>query len=181
MKQLQLKPVISNVLEAAKLASVSAMNDQFVPSYALEAHHIYALIPEMLIAEPRTTTIEGADGIKKAVSYMESYIADITNPDAPEFRKISCGQLYNNFKVIATGKREFKIFNLREVGEGELLTPSLVLLGRALSQRDLKITYKETVPCEMPVTNELKDIHFFEGTLETQDIIRNKFNEWIKK
>ena len=178
MKNIQIKENVLAVLEAAKSAKVSAMNDQFVPSYALEPGHTYIIIDDMLIPEPRITSIEGSDGVKKSVAFMESYIADITNPDAPEFKKISCGQIYNSLKVVETGKREFKVVNLRELADGELLTPSLVLLGRCLSQNDLKITYKETVPCEMPVTNELKDTHFFEGTLKKHDAIRTKFNAW---
>lgn len=178
MKKIQLKPSIVAVLEAAKSANVSAMNDQFVPSYALEPNHTYVIIDDMLISEPRTTIIKGSGGVEKPVAFMECYIADITDPKAPEFKKISCGQLYNSLKVIETGKREFKIVNLRDLAEGELLTPSLVLLGQCLSQNDLKIVYKETVPCQMPVTNELKDTHFFEGTLEKHDDIRAKFNAW---
>ena len=178
MKNIQIKPNVLAVLEAAKLAKVSAMNDQFVPSYALEAGHTYVILDDMLIPEPRITSIEGSDGVKKSVAFMECYIADITKPDEPEFKKISCGQVYNLLKVVETGKREFKVINLRDLAEGELLTPSLVLLGQCLSQNDLKITYKETVPCEMPVTNELKDVHFFEGTLEKHDKIRKQFNVW---
>ena len=181
MKNIQLKPSLAAVLEIAKNAKVSAMNDQFVPSYALEPGHTYVIIDDMLIPEPRVTSIEGSDGIKKSVAFMECYIADITNPDAPEFKKISCGQIYNSLKVVETGKREFKVVNLRELAEGDLLTPSLVLLGQCLSQNDLKIVYKETVPCQMPVTNELKDAHFFEGTLEAHDDIRVKFNAWKTK
>ena len=178
MKNIQIKPNVLAVLEAAKLAKVSAMNDQFVPSYALEPSHTYIILDDMLIPEPRVTSIEGSDGVKKSVAFMECYIADITKPDEPEFKKISCGQIYNLLKVVETGKREFKVVNLRDLAEGELLTPSLVLLGQCLSQNDLKITYKETVPCEMPVTNELKDTHFFEGTLEKHDNIRAQFNAW---
>ena len=181
MKNIQIKPNVLAVLEAAKLAKVSAMNDQFVPSYALEPGHTYIILDDMLIPEPRVTSIEGSDGVKKSVAFMECYIADITKPDEPEFKKISCGQIYNLLKVVETGKREFKVVNLRDLAEGELLTPSLVLLGQCLSQNDLKITYKETVPCEMPVTNELKDVHFFEGTLEKHDNVRAKFNAWKVK
>ena len=181
MKNIQLKPSIAAVLETAKNAKVSAMNDQFVPSYALEPGHSYIIIDDMLIPEPRITSIEGSDGVKKSVAFMECYIADITNPQSPEFKKISCGQIYNSLKVVETGKREFKVVNLRELAEGELLTPSLVLLGQCLSQNDLKIVYKETVPCQMPVTNELKDAHFFEGILEDHNDIRVKFNVWKTK
>ena len=181
MKNIQIKPNVLAVLEAAKLAKVSAMNDQFVPSYALEPGHTYIILDDMLIPEPRITSIEGSDGVKKSVAFMECYIADITKPDEPEFKKISCGQIYNSLKVVETGKREFKVVNLRELAEGELLTPSLVLLGQCLSQNDLKIVYKETVPCQMPVTNELKDAHFFEGILEDHNDIRVKFNVWKTK
>lgn len=178
MKNIQLKPSIAAVLESAKNANVSAMNDQFVPSYALEPNHKYVILDDMLIIEPRTTIIKGAGGKERPIAFMETYIADITNPKAPEFKKISCGQIYNSLKVVETGKREFKVINLRELAEGDLLTPSLVLLGSCLSQDDLEIVYKETVPCEMPVTNELKETHFFEGSLKTHDAIRKAFNEW---
>ncbi len=175
-----LRENVQAVLDAAKLAKVSAMNDQFVPSYSLEPNHTYVLIDDMLISTPRVTSIEGSDGVKKSVSFMECYIADVTVPEDIKFHKISCGQLYNQFKIIETNERKFKTVNLRELGDGELLTPSLVLLGQALSKGDIKISYKDIVPCELPVTNELKDVPFFEGTLETHDAIRAKFNAWKK-
>ena len=178
MKNIQLKASIVAVLEAAKNANVSAMNDQFVPSYALEPNHTYVIIDDMLIVEPRTTIIKGSGGKERPIAFMECYIADITDPKEPEFKKISCGQLYNSLKVVETGKREFKVVNLRDLAEGELLTPSLVLLGNCLSQNDLEITYKETVPCEMPVTYELKETHFFEGALKTHKSVRQAFDKW---
>mgnify|MGYP001065602679 CR=1 FL=1 len=180
MKEIKISPKAKEVLEAAKAAKVSAMNDQFVPSYALENGHIYVILDDMLIATPRISKITGADGAIKEVPFMEMHIADITDPENIQFKKISCGQIYNQFKVIETGKREFKMSNLRELAEGDLITPSLKMLVTALCAGDVKLTATETVTCEL-FGADIKDITFFKGEFEKHDDIREKFNQWIAK
>ena len=180
MKEIKISPKAKEVLEAAKAAKVSAMNDQFVPSYALEKDHIYVIIDDMLIATPIITIIKGADNIEREVAFMEMHIADITDPENIQFKKISCGQIYNQFKVIETGKREFKLSNLRELAEGDLITPSLKMLVTALCAGDVKLTSTETLVCELFGTT-IKDVTFFKGEFEKHDDIRAKFNEWLAK
>ena len=53
-----------------------------------------------------------------------------------------------------------------------------LILQDEIEEDDLEIVYKETVPCEMPVTNEVKETHFFEGSLKTHAAVRKAFNEW---
>ena len=169
------------VLAAAAAAKVSAMNDQFVPSYSLEPGHKYIIIDDMLIVTPRTTKVKGADGVEKEVNFMEMYVADITDEKNPVFLRISCGQIYNQFKVLETGKREFKMLNLRDLAKGESTTPSLKMLVSALSINDIILTPEdEEVDCEI-FGSDHKMITFFNGSHETNKEIRTQFNKWLAK
>lgn len=180
MKEVKFTDKVTAVLQAAIDAKVSAMNDQFVPSYSLLPGRTYVLLHDMFIVEPRKTVVTGADGVKKDVNFMEMYIADVTDPKNITFHKISCGQIYNQFKIIETQKREFKLMNLRDLAEGDVMTPSLKMLATALCIDDIKLTPDTTTLCEV-FGAEAKDITFFKGVFEKNDAVRTAFTKWLAK
>ena len=192
---IKLSPKASIILAAATEAKVSAMNAQFVPSYTLEPGKVYILNLDMLLTEPSTAEIKVINRITNApevdlttgfpkvnkVSFMETIIADITDPANITFHKISNGQLYNQFKIIETGKREFRLTNLRELANADVITPSLQCLVQALDQdKSMQITSTDLHECEI-FGGGVKAMPFFEGELVATDpAIMKAFQAWNK-